>query len=482
MITPAHRKVVDDLWAAFEDVGIEDGYDIVEQVTFLLFVRRFDVIQTAAERKARISGADVEAPIFGHDQQELRWSALKNLDGETMFKTVTAQVVPFVQHMGGPMRDVRLTIPTAASLSRIVDLLDQVPFADPATNGGIYEYLLSKISTKNSSGGFPTPRHVIQLMIEMIAPGPTDVLCDPASGTGGFLVAATNRLRAEHSGMLLNETQRTHFHQTMFHGFDNDPAFARMSTLNLLLHGVESPDIQRHDSLTSIYNEVELYTAIITNPPFNGTVEQSSLDKDLARFIKSRTKALLFVGQVLRLLTPGGRAAVIVPDGALFGSTKAHVALRQALIDDNKLDAVIKLPSAAFLPFSSTSAAILLFTKTGSGGTDQVWFYDVRSDGFSLDKKRAPSQDNDLPDVLARWQTLRQPDSPEWERSRTAQSFAVSRDEIAARGYELSINRYAVIDYQQDDARDPQEIVAEIKALNSEIADGIAVFEEMLGS
>lgn len=480
MASDDFKTVIDELWSAFEEIGIEDGYDIVAQATLLLAVRRLDVRQTAAERKARVSGAPIEESLFDTDTDELRWSRLKNMDPATMFGVFASKVVQFVRERGGTFADVVFTIPSPSALSRLVDLVDRVPYASPSDNGAVYEYLISKITTKNSSGGFPTPRHLVDLMVKMADPQAGDVIFDPACGSGGFLVAATKHLRDNAPDLLLNEHHRTHFHHELLHGVDNDPAFARMTTMNLLLHGVEQPDVQRRDSLAPWPDRAGGYTLVLTNPPFSGSVEKSSLDKDLHRDVKSTTKAALFVGRVLSLLEAGGRAAVIVPEGVLFGEKKAQVALRKTLIDDHKLDAVIRIPAASYQPFSSTQTAILVFTKTGAGGTERVWFYEVRADGRSLDKRRTPVPENNIPDVLARWVTLGDPECPELQRTRTEQSFLVPRDEIAANNYQLTFSRYRESADVSVPTRSPREIIADIRALNTEMENDLSAIEELL--
>lgn len=476
-----YTTVIDQLWSAFEEIGIEDGYDIVAQATLLLAVRRLDVIHTTAEKKANLTGKPLENPIFDAETEDLRWSRLKNVEASTMFRLFETSVVDFLRKRGGTFADVVFTIPSPSALSRLVDLIDKVPYSSPDTNGAVYEYLVSKITTKNSSGGFPTPRHLVDLMVKLVDPQPTDLIVDPASGSGGFLAYAVNHLRETHPNLLLDKTKRGHFEHGLLHGLDKDPAFARMSTMNLLLHGIDTPDVRRRDSLAAMEGDLGQYSLVLTNPPFNGSVQQSALDKDLCKDVKSKTKALLFVGRVLSLLQLGGRAAVIVPEGVLFGTHKAQIGLRKTLVDDHKLDAVIKVPPAAYEPFSATQTAILLFRKTGVGGTDRVWFYDIRADGRSLDKKRTPIAETDLPDVLARWNTLSDPSSPEFSRTRAEQSFCVPRDEIATNDYLLTLGRYRAIPEDTTPTRSPGEILADIKALNADIDAGIAALEEMLG-
>jgi type I restriction enzyme M protein len=480
MSNSAFKPVIDELWNAFEEIGIEDGYDIVAQTTLLLAVRRLDVIHTAAEKQAHATGKPIENPIFQAGTEELRWSKLKNADAGAMFGLFETKVVQLVRERGGTFSDAVFTIPSPSSLSRLVDLVDRVPYSSPEANGAVYEYLISKITTKNSSGGFPTPRHLIELMVAMVDPQPDDVIADPASGSGGFLVRASTYLRERRPDLLLDQHVREHFGHRLLHAFDNDPAFARMSTMNLLLHGIVAPDVRRRDSLGAMPDDIGQYSLVLTNPPFNGSVERSALDAGLHRDVKSTTKAPLFIGRVLALLRTGGRAAVIVPEGVLFGTKRAQIALRKTLVEDHKLDAVVKVPPAAYEPFSAAQTAILVFTKTGAGGTDRVWFYEIRADGRSLDKKRALVADNDLPDLLARWETLSDPASPESSRTRTEQSFFVPRAEIAANEYALTFGRYRDVPENATPTRSPSEILADIKALNAKIDAGVAELEELL--
>jgi type I restriction enzyme M protein len=337
--------------------------------------------------------------------------------------------------------------------------------------------MLSKIASAGTNGQFRTPRHIIRLMVEMTAPTPDDEICDPACGTGGFLVAASEYVRTTHADVLLNAKQRTHFHRSMFHGYDFDSTMLRIGSMNMLLHGIESPDIRYRDSLSEgAAGDTDKYTLILANPPFAGSLDYESTAKDLQRVVKTKKTELLFLALFLRLLTPGGRAAVIVPDGVLFGSSRAHKALRRTLVEEQKLDAVVKLPSGVFKPYAGVSTAILFFTKTNSGGTDDVWFYDERAYGYSLDDKRNPVEANDLSDVLARWQNL----PAEKERARTDQSFLVPKADVVAQGYDLSINRYKEIVHDEIEHRAPLEVIADIETLEEEIAKGLAELKAML--
>ena len=483
MITGELKSKVDRVWDAFWSGGISNPLEVIEQITYLLFIRRLDDLETLAERKSRLGGPGELR--FGLDQQELRWSRFKNEEPAVMFATVGEKVFPFLRTLGSDsstygehMKDARFTIPTPQLLSRVVDLLDEIPMADRDTNGDLYEYMLSKIASAGQNGQFRTPRHIIKLMVDMTAPTPTDEICDPASGTAGFLVAASEYIREKHPGVLTDATQRKHFHTSMFHGYDFDNTMLRIASMNMLMHGIESPDIRYRDSLSEGASEdTEKYTLILANPPFAGSLDYESTSKDLQRVVKTKKTELLFLALFLKLLKPGGRAAVIVPDGVLFGSSKAHKELRRMLVEDQKLDGIVKLPPGVFKPYAGVSTAILLFTKTNSGGTSHVWFYDVSADGFSLDDKRKLIEANDLPDVLKRWDCRA---TSELERARSESSFCVSRDDIVAQDYDLSLSRYKETVEEEVEQRQPLEIIAEIEKLEDEIASGFAELKAML--
>jgi type I restriction enzyme M protein len=484
VITGELRGKVDRVWDAFWSGGISNPLEVIEQITYLLFIRRLDDLDTLAEKKARVTGKS-ERLTFGPDQQDLRWSRFKNEEPAVMYKTVADKVFPFLRALGGDgstysehMKDARFTIPTPQLLSRVVDMLDELPMGDRDTNGDLYEYLLSKIASAGVNGQFRTPRHIIKLMVDMVTPQPADEICDPACGTAGFLVAAAEYVREQHPLVLADAAQRKHFHNSMFHGYDFDATMLRIASMNMLMHGVESPDIRYRDSLSEgVSEDAEKYTLILANPPFAGSLDYESTSKDLQRVVKTKKTELLFLALFLKLLKPGGRAAVIVPDGVLFGSSKAHKEIRRILVEDQQLEGIVKMPSGVFRPYASVSTAILLFTKTNSGGTEDVWFYDVHADGFSLDDKRNPIEANDLPDVLERW-TKRT--TAERQRPRTDQSFCVPKDEIIAQGYDLSLNRYKEIVHDAMEHRPPLEIIAEIEKLEGEIAEGLANLKAML--
>ena len=485
MITGELKSKIGRIWDSFWTGGISNPLEVIEQITYLLFLRRLDDLQSLAEKKAQLTGSGVVNPIFLPGQQQFRWSHFKNLEPAVMHQLVGDQVFPFLRGLGGDgstfsehMKDARFTIPTAALLSKVVDQLDGIPMTDRDTNGDLYEYLLSKLASAGVNGQFRTPRHIIELMVSMTDPKPTDEICDPACGTAGFLVVASEHVRKQHPEVMTDAAQRKHFHHSMFHGFDFDSVMLRIGSMNMLMHGIENPDISYRDSLSEgVAANAQRYSLILANPPFAGSLDYEATSKELQQTVKTKKTELLFVALFLRLLKPGGRAAVIVPDGVLFGSSKAHKELRRILVEEQKLDAVVKLPSGVFRPYAGVSTAILFFTKTDSGGTDDVWFYDVRADGFSLDDKRNPVAANDLPDALARWATRT---TTERDRARTDQSFIVPKADIVAQGYDLSLNRYKEILHDDTEHRLPLEIIADIEKLEGEITRGLAELKAML--
>ena len=485
MITGELKSKVDAVWTAFWSGGISNPLQVIEQMTYLLFIRRLDDLQTLKEKRANTTGQPIEDPIFLPGQEELRWSRFKNDDAAVMFQRVGQHVFPWLRTLGGDgstygehMRDATFVIPTPALLSRVVDMVDDIPMAQRDTNGDLYEYLLSKIASAGTNGQFRTPRHIIELMVAMTAPQPGDEICDPAAGTAGFLVAAAEYVRTQHPGVMTDAAQRQHFGHSMFHGYDFDATMLRIGSMNMLLHGIESPDIRYRDSLSeAVSADAEKYTLILANPPFAGSLDAESTAKDLQRVVKTKKTELLFLALFLKLLKPGGRAAVIVPDGVLFGSSTAHKALRRILVEDQRLDAIVKLPSGVFRPYAGVSTAILFFTRTDSGGTEDVWFYDVRADGFSLDDKRNAVEANDLLDVLTRWAERA---GTERERSRTDQSFTVPKSEIAAQGYDLSLTRYATAVAHQLDDRPLDTILTELDALETDIRRRLRTIGEAL--
>ena len=496
MITGEIKAKVDRIWDTMWSGGISNPLSVIEQLTYLLFIKRLDELHTLKERKAARTGKPVEERVFAAGQDHLRWSRFKETAPETMFATVRDEVFPFIKGLGRNgnggdgdpddstytrhMKDALFMIPAPRVLANVVDQLDTIDMADTDTKGDLYEYMLGKIASAGQNGQFRTPRHIIKLMVEMTAPTPRDVICDPACGTAGFLIAASEYLVRHHSEAIYrDEAARRRYNEGTFHGYDFDSTMLRIGSMNMLLHGVENPDIRYRDSLAQADDdEAEKYSLILANPPFAGSLDYESTARDLQQIVKTKKTELLFMALFLRLLQTGGRAAVIVPDGVLFGSSKAHKALRRMLVEEQKLDAVISMPSGVFKPYAGVSTAIVLFTRTNSGGTDQVWFYDMRADGFSLDDKRSPQPEtNDLPDILSRWQNR----AAETERKRTDQSFLVPGAEIVGNDYDLSINRYKEVEYEAVHHDPPRVILERLARLEEEIAAGRKELEGLLG-
>jgi type I restriction enzyme M protein len=513
MLTGELRSQVDQIWNAFWSGGVSNPLSVIEQITYLLFIKRLDDLHTLEENKAATLNIPMERRIFpeGNDDQgrpfsDLRWSRFKNFEAREMMDVVADRVFPFLRAMGEEgssygqhMKDARLGFSNAALLAKTVDMLDKIPMEDRDTKGDLYEYMLGKIASAGQNGQFRTPRHIIQLMVEMMQPKPEDVICDPAAGTCGFLVAAGEYLREKHPQLFRDEKLRKHFHKGMFHGFDFDPTMLRIGSMNMTLHGVDSPDVSYRDSLAQEHDrDAGRYSLILANPPFAGSLDYDATAKDLQQIVKTKKTELLFLALFLRLLKTGGRAAVVVPDGVLFGSSNAHQELRRLLVEKHKLEGVLKLPSGVFRPYAGVSTAILLFTKTGVGGTGDVWFYDMQADGYSLDDKRnalLPDQKqgavpqealsaedhtrNNLPDVLARWFAR---EGTEKQNARTAQSFCVPKADIAATGtYDLSLNRYKVVEHAEQSHDSPAAIIADLRKLETEISEGLTKLEAMLG-
>lgn len=512
MLTGELRNQIDGIWNDFWSGGLPNPLQVIEQITYLIFIKRLDDMQQVEELKSMTLGEPLERRIFpkgkddrGVPYENMRWSKFKNFEPREMFRIVDEHIFPFIRALNGAgsayaqhMRDARFQIPSPALLAKVVDKLDKLDMRSRDTKGDLYEYMLAKIATAGQNGQFRTPRHIIATMVELVAPKPEDVLCDPACGTCGFPVAVGEYLRKHHPALFRSDKLRRHFHESLFNGFDFDPTMLRIGAMNMVLHGVEGANITYRDSLAEIHTEdAGRYSLVLANPPFAGNLDYEATAKDLQRVVKTKKTELLFLALFLRLLKIGGRAAVIVPDGVLFGSSKAHKELRRILVEENKLDAVIKLPSGVFRPYAGVSTAILVFTRTGVGGTDHVWFYDVRADGWSLDDKRQTllSDDklgptpvatltevervkNDLPDLVKRWAER---DRTECERARTAQSFCVRKADIAAAGYDLSLNRYKEVEHEEVAHENPAAILTDLRRIEAEIEEGMKRLEEMVG-
>jgi len=484
MITGELRQKVDRIWETFWTGGITNPLSVIEQFTYLLFIKGLDEAETRKENESMLLSVPFTG-LFPSDKQYLRWNHFKNLDPQRMYDVVSNKVFPFIKSLHGDkdsayakyMGDAIFMIPTPNMLVRIVEGIDTIDMKDRDTKGDLYEYLLSKVATAGTNGQFRTPRHIIEMMVALMKPTPEDIICDPAAGSAGFLVAAGEYLRDHHADLFLIQGLKEHFNNHMFYGFDMDRTMLRIGAMNMLLHGVDNPNIEYRDSLNENNTDKDKYTLILANPPFKGSLDADAVAADLLRVTRTKKTELLFLALFLRMLKVGGRCASIVPDGVLFGNSTAHKDIRKEIVENHKLEAIISMPSGVFKPYAGVSTAIMIFTKTGAGGTDHVWFYDMKADGYSLDDKRNPIEANDISDIVERfgkWEA-------EKERKRTEKSFLVPVDEIRNNAYDLSINRYKETEYEEVHYEDPKVILASIKQLEEEIVEGIAELEALLG-
>ena len=508
MLTSNLRRDVDGLWTEFWQGGITNPLTVIEQITFLMFIRLLDVNETRDEKRQNRTGYSFK-PRFGRDEQHLRWNEFRHLGAEDMLERVRDGVFPHLRKSSTTgssfaafMKDAQLMIQKPSLLVKAVSTVNDLPLTEGDTKGDLYEYLLSKLTTAGINGQFRTPRHIIKLMVEMLEPKPTERISDPSCGTGGFLVNVMEYLLRTYTSpeAVIEETDPEtgktetiypgdqleghwdHIKSDMFHGFDFDASMLRIAAMNLMLHGVENPDIHYQDTLGRSFTDnfqtsaTEGFDIILANPPFKGSLDFEDVHPNLLSAVKTKKTELLFLILILRMLKTGGRSATIVPDGVLFGSSTAHTALRKKLIDENQLEAVISLPSGVFKPYAGVSTGILIFTKGGE--TRDVFFYDVEGDGFSLDDKRDPRPDeDDLPDCLARWKAR----DPAKDTDRTSKAFFVPAAEIKEANYDLSLSRYKERIYVEEEYDPPKDILGRMKALNTEIDKDLAALEEMLG-
>ena len=498
MITGEIKNKIDSIWDAFAAGGLVNPLEVIEQITYLMFIRDLDDSDNKRAKESAMLGLPYESIFSGEveigdrkiDGNQLKWSVFRDFPAGKMYTTVQEWVFPFIKTLHSDknsayskyMDDAIFKLPTPLLLDKVVTGLDEVynimnnmQAAD--VRGDVYEYLLSKISQSGRNGQFRTPRHIIKMMVELMAPKPDDVICDPACGTSGFLVAAGEYLKENHKEeILFNRIKKDHYMNHMFYGYDMDRTMLRIGAMNMMTHGIENPFIEYRDSLSDQNPDKAKYSLVLANPPFKGSLDYDTVSADLLKTCKTKKTELLFLALFLRMLKIGGRCACIVPDGVLFGSSNAHKAIRKAIIENNKLDAVISMPSGVFKPYAGVSTAVLIFTKTEHGGTENVWFYDMKADGLSLDDRRTPVEENDIPDIIARFKNL----EAEKDRKRTEQSFFVPKQEIVDNDYDLSINKYKEIEYVPVEYPPTSEILADIKALEKEFQTALAELEELL--
>lgn len=489
MVTGELKNKIDSLWEIFWTGGLTNPLDVIEQITYLMFIRDLDDSDNRRAKESTMLGLPYKSIFDGEvtvgdrkiEGRQLKWSVFCDLPAGQMYTVMQEYVFPFIKNLHGDknsayskyMDDAIFKLPTALMLSKVVDSLNEIYqlMNDAQTTdvrGDVYEYLLAKIASAGVNGQFRTPRHIIRMMVELMEPKADEVIADPACGTSGFLVGAAEYLKEKHKEeIFFNRQKKDHYNNEMFHGYDMDRTMLRIGAMNMMTHGIQNPSIEYRDSLSEQNPDKEMYSLILANPPFKGSLDESIVSPDLLKVCKTKKTELLFIALFLRMLKVGGRCACIVPDGVLFGSSTAHKAIRKTLIEDNRLEAVISMPSGVFKPYAGVSTGILIFTKTGHGGTDHVWFYDMKADGFSLDDKRSPVAENDIPDIVARFH------NPEGERDRqrTEQSFFVPKQEIVDNGYDLSINKYKKTEYVPVEYPPTAEIMTDLNELYLELGE-----------
>ena len=485
MITGELKNKIDGIWDIFWSSGLTNPLTVIEQITYLMFIKILDDNEIRKEANAAAFDMEVAEPVFDKDHQNCRWHIFRHYDADTMYENMINSVFPFIKselHAGKDtafakyMKDALFLVPTARVLLRVVDALDSLDLNNKDIMGDVYEYLLAQIAQSGTNGQFRTPRHIINMMVDLMQPTLEDNICDPAMGSAGFICSAAQYIDDHYSKELMKTENKTHFTTDMFTGFDTDQTMLRIGAMNMMLHGVEAPNITWMDSLSEDNTHRDEYSLILANPPFTGSLDKETISKDLLSIASTSKTELLFLALFLRTLKIGGRCASIVPDGVLFGSSKAHKALRKEIVENNRLEAVISMPSGVFKPYAGVSTAILIFTKTGQGGTDTVWFYDMKSDGFSLDDKRSPIEQNDIPDIIERFHNF----DKETNRERTEQSFFVAKDEIVDNEYDLSINKYKKTEYKAVEYAPTSEIMAELRNLEKEIKTAMDDLEALL--
>lgn len=503
MITGELKNRIDSLWDDFAAGGIVNPLTVIEQITYLMFIHDLDEADNKGSMEAMMLGIshesifkdEVEVEGRTVDGKQLKWSVFQDFPAEKMFDVVKNEVFPFIINLHSDresayskyMSDAIFMIPTPLLLSKVVEklsdlfrMMKETKLDKEDVRGDVYEYLLSKLNTAGRNGQFRTPRHIIKMMVELMQPKPDEIICDPACGTSGFLIAASEYLMEDEERkreVLFDKENKEHYLNHMFHGYDMDRTMLRIGAMNMMAHGIDNPCIEYKDSLSDQNEDKNKYSLVLANPPFKGSLDYDIVSPDLLKISKTKKTELLFVTLFLRMLKIGGRCACIVPDGVLFGSSKAHKSIRKEIVENNRLEAVISMPSGVFKPYAGVSTAILIFTKTEAGGTDRVWFYDMQNDGLSLDDKRSPIEENDIPDIIERFHHL----DREMERKRTEQSFMVPKEDIVENDYDLSINKYKEVEYVPVEYPSTQEILTNLREIEMEIATAMDELTVMLG-
>ena len=492
MITGEIKSRIDSIWDTFFAGGITNPMTVLEQMTYLFFMKMLDDAQKSKEANANIMGVTVKDPTFREGvwhnpdvdkdvpYETMRWSVFKNKEAEEMYRIISRDAFAFIKNLNTGkesaysrfMANATFMIQNPRTLVKIVEGIDALDMNNRDTMGDVYEYILGKMAASGNNGQFRTPRHIIKMMVELMQPTIKDTICDPAMGSAGFIVESAKYVQSHYKSELLNPENMKHYKSGLLHGFDTDSTMLRIGAMNLMLHGVDNPDVEYRDSLSTDNADENRYTLCLANPPFAGSLDYDAVSKSLLAITKTKKTELLFMALFVRMLQLGGRCASIVPDGVLFGTSSGHLAIRKEIVDNQRLQAVISMPSGVFKPYAGVSTAILIFTKTNAGGTDKVWFYDMKADGFSLDDKRNSIADNDIPDIVTRFHNL----AGEAERTRKEQSFLVPVEEIREKGYDLSMNKYKEVEREVVTYDAPEVIMERIVNLETQINDALNEF------
>ena len=500
MLAPDLQSKINNLWNKFWSGGIANPLTAIEQISYLLFMKRLDEEDLKRKGDAKFLKKQYKS-IFPNET--LRWSHFKQMEPEAMLAHVRDEVFPFLKKLKGDdganafakqMKDAVFIIPKPTLLTEAVEIIDSLKIMEQNqdTQGDIYEFLLSELQASGKNGQFRTPRHIIKMMCALVNPKLGDRICDPSCGTGGFLIGAYQHiLRTNTSDKLvtIDEDGREHglvgdkikdkkvwdyLKNSTFYGYDFDTTMLRIAAMNLVLHGIENPNIVYTDTLSKKFQEEGKFNVILANPPFKGSIDKGDVSESLTRLVSTTKTELLFVAKIIHLLGVGGKCAVIIPDGVLFGASNAHIAIRKMVVDECQLEGVISMPSGVFKPYAGVSTAILIFTKGGE--TEKVWFYDMQNDGFSLDDKRDRVKGNDIPDIIGNWNERKKLKEP----SENDKWFWVDKKEIVDNKYDLSLNRYKKFIHKVVVYEKPGMIIKDIKALETDILKGVQELEGMI--
>ena len=495
MITGEIKNRIDQIWDTFWTGGITNSMTILEQMTYLFFMKMLDDAQDKKEANANALGITPDDLLFKTDgywhnpetdkdvpYSILRWKNFRHEEPSKIFSVVRNDVFVFIKNLGEGkqsaysrfMKSAVFMIQNPRTLVKVVEGIQDLDMTDRDTMGDVYEYILGKMAASGNNGQFRTPRHIIRMMVEMMQPKLDWEICDPAMGSAGFIVEAAKYMQEHHRAELMKKSNMEHYKTRMFHGFDTDTTMLRIGAMNLMLHGVDAPDVKWQDSLSPENEDTDCYDLILANPPFAGSIDPNNIAKSLLAISNTKKTDLLVLALFVRMLNIGGSGASIVPDVGLFGASTAHKAIRRELVDNQHLKAVISMPSGVFLPYSGVSTAILIFSKTNAGGTDKVWFYDMKADGLSLDQKRNPVEENDIPDVISRFANL----DAEETRTRQDQSFLVPVEEIRSNGYVLSLNKYREVKVEKIQYEPSDKLLKKLDDYQDEITSALKEFRE----